>query len=1209
MDFSVVAGRRRAEGKQAEREREATKNSNGMILCNAPRCPAKRRGKAGPDFGMSDGPEFANSLPVSLNAQFDPDLARTGVRERRWNKWLFDRLAELVSGVALLRFQQDVRTGWQAVPLDEENAGNDEWTASRISDLIETVHDRVRSRVRLEIDGEDVRLEDLSYLGAGLERVLSEDDQRLLARDHIPLPRKFWGRQGRWRLVLDALGKGLRLDADDALKLLQLSDQELGTRTVGWFINMADAALAVGLDDALARARSVLADDGSRHCPAGEILLVRDFDEDSISSRLGLEKRLAPEYFSTSSPARVSGWIEKHRIPSPSADPVSMLTALSRRSGDEPLHVDDKGLLMLRDALHKTDDVHRPSLAAAIGRVICVDGYEFRKGEKVKRHVKPALAYLPTLISKDTSGWAAAAKSTEGLLWINPRYGPLLRTGPAGELSARRFFLLLGAKAGPRLVPRPGGESAPIDSEIPAAQDDALRSLSGYRRPTHLQDDYLSPDLERVIADIVRQRVDDKRRARSRALFEALGRDWDQHLAERAQANAAYFYYTWRHAGGVPATWLARAASEPWLSSKAKRKVAPREIAIETTTTRLTRGGKTSQYVYELTEADSGNPAVRALEIKGTPPASELINELRALKEQFGTKACLEDVRPLYAALAALIPGERTQSVGDVATPNLRRFFESHELLLTPLGWRPPTKVFRGRPIFGRRRAFVPEQRQLSPLWQLLQVSEPGIADCFDVMDEIAAEGTAPDGDEQGIIVSVLRRLAVGEDTTKGRNARRMAEMPLWTSRGWQRERPLYAVLDSSLEESLGNDLPLWLPGCSFQSLASLPRLLDVQILMDADFSISPDLDVEPADDFTVQVFRAAVARLRAALARKSQDLWDAVNWAELEDVELFRAQPLITHIKIFRQKLSVPRTVHVEGRRRLYFADAEYLGRPDAGERILAPFIAGEIPAMVDFAWSYAWREAEDSGAPDDELILASQLAEGSADPLQRLETGGKRAAGKRLFAGGALKEENLRGKRKPTPLPKPRRLKSFEGATIADVTIVGPDKKPRAVKSSRRSLVVDFASIIPPRDSHPARSPLKEWGEQERQLMGFKVLAAALKQIDDLHLEDFSALRGIGADSIDNLKRLFELKAYAGDAPDEVRFEASQFKRAVKERKDYFLAVVSGLEEGKDTQIRIFADPVRTMPWRPTSRIMLGGVRSGASPTLLVSIATPAG
>lgn len=1151
--------------------------------------------------------DFVNSLSISLNAQFDPDLARRGVRQVQWNKWLFERLAELVSGIALLRFQEDVRTGWQAVPLDEENAGDDEWTESRISELIDTVHDRVRSRVRLEISGEAIRIEDVSYLGAGLEKVISEEDQRLLAPDHIPLPRKFCDRIGRWRLVLDALGEGLRIDADDAVKLLDLSDEELGIRPVGWFIGLADVALAAGLENALAGARSVLADDGSRHCPVGEILLVRDVDEESIPSRLGLEKRLAPEYFSTSAPDRVRVWLKKHCAASPSANPVLIINALSRRSGEGPLYMDDEGILMLRDALQKADDVHRPSLAAAIGGVICVDGYEYHKGEKVDRTVRPAAAYLPTPIAKDTGGWAAAAKTSEGLLWIDPRYSPLLRTGPAGELSARRFFLLLGAKAGPRLVRRPGAGNAPIESEIPASQDDALRSLSGHTRPTHLQEDYLSPDLERVIADIVLQRVDDKRRQRSRALFETLGRDWDQHLAEHARTNATYYYYVWRHAGSVPATWLAHAASEPWLSSKAKRKVAPREIAIETATTRLTRGRKTARYVYELTEADSGNSVVRALEIKGAPPASELVAELRGLKEKFGAKARLDDVRPLYSALAALIPGERAQSVGDLSTPDLRQSFESHDLLLTALGWRPPSKVFRGRPIFGRRGAFIPEQRQLSPLWQMLQISEPGIADCFEVMEQIAAEGSVPDGEEQGIIVNVLRKLAEQEGATKGRNARKLASLPLWTSRGWQTERPLYAVLDRSLEESLGNDLPLWLPGCSLQSLARLPPLLGVQIVTDADFSISPDLDVEPADELTVNIFRAAVTRLQAELGRRSQDLWDAVNWAQLEDVELLSAQPLMTHIKISGQRFSVPRTVHVEGNRRLYFADEEDLGRPEVGERILAPFIAGEIPAMVDFAWSFAWRKAEDSGAPEDELILASQLAEDSGDPLQELETGGKRATGKRLFAGGALKSENLRGKRKAAPVPKPRRLKTFERATITDVTIVEPDKRTRRVRSPKQSLVVDPASVRPPTDVQQVPAPLKEWGEKERERVGFEVLAAALRQINDLQLEDFSGLRGVGADSIDNLKRFFELKVFAGDAPDEVRFEASEFERAVKARKDYFLAIVSGLEEGGDTQIRIFADPVRTLPWRRTSQIRLGGIRSGASPALLVSIATP--
>ena len=33
-------------------------------------------------------------MPVCLNAQFDPDTSRAGIRQRSWNEWLFARLAE-----------------------------------------------------------------------------------------------------------------------------------------------------------------------------------------------------------------------------------------------------------------------------------------------------------------------------------------------------------------------------------------------------------------------------------------------------------------------------------------------------------------------------------------------------------------------------------------------------------------------------------------------------------------------------------------------------------------------------------------------------------------------------------------------------------------------------------------------------------------------------------------------------------------------------------------------------------------------------------------------------------------------------------------------------------------------------------------------------------------------------------------------------------
>ena len=138
--------------------------------------------------------------------------------------------------------------------------------------------------------------------------------------------------------------------------------------------------------------------------------------------------------------------------------------------------------------------------------------------------------------------------------------------------------------------------------------------------------------------------------------------------------------------------------------------------------------------------------------------------------------------------------------------------------------------------------------------------------------------------------------------------------------------------------------------------------------------------------------------------------------------------------------------------------------------------------------------------------------------------------------------------------------------------------------------------------------KAAIKEWSDRERELQGFELLAGVLKQIDDLQLDDFSTLRGIGADSIDDLKRYFELKVFAGDAPDEVKFEPSEFERAIQARGDYFLAVISGLEEGFDTQIKIFADPIRTLQIRRVSQIRLGGIKATNSNRLVINIGTTA-
>src|SRR5437899_6156432 len=101
-------------------------------------------------------------------------------------------------------------------------------------------------------------------------------------------------------------------------------------------------------------------------------------------------------------------------------------------------------------------------------------------------------------------------------------------------------------------------------------------------------------------------------------------------------------------------------------------------------------------------------------------------------------------------------------------------------------------------------------------------------------------------------------------------------------------------------------------------------------------------------------------------------------------------------------------------------------------------------------------------------------------------------------------------------------------------------------------------------------------------------------MQQLDGSDLGDFRDLRGIGADSVDQLRRFFELKAYEGDMPDTVRFEASQFERAGRAKTAFFLAVVAGLEEGKQTSIRIIPNPIRELEWRRVSSVTLAGIRS---------------
>ena len=150
----------------------------------------------------------------------------------------------------------------------------------------------------------------------------------------------------------------------------------------------------------------------------------------------------------------------------------------------------------------------------------------------------------------------------------------------------------------------------------------------------------------------------------------------------------------------------------------------------------------------------ASSAAVRALGLVTDPRVSEVVDQLAELQAS-GRPVAESDVLVRYAALSAAVVNvdpSPDSKIGDLTVRQLRSRFGADKrmagLILVDETWLPPKKVLRGRPIFGKRRAFVPDRSHSDRLWRVLGVSTPGIGDCLEVLGEVA-RGTPSAQDEQ----------------------------------------------------------------------------------------------------------------------------------------------------------------------------------------------------------------------------------------------------------------------------------------------------------------------------------------------------------------------------------------------------------------------------------------------------------------------------
>lgn len=1175
------------------------------------------------------------SLPFSVHGQFDPDTARARLKNSAWNAYLLERAAHLVIAVLRQRFGSDPASAWRAVPMRGDQAGSDPWTQERFADVVARVRSAVSGGIEISLPSGATGLRYVRFESEPVTHLLDDVDLQGLVGDHPVLVRTARDHDGRWRDVLTDLDIGEVVRPLDALRMFEWPPAELGPRSARWFADVAEAALQDPMWSTASRRRlsacpSLPLASGERLAPSSVLakgqVIAAHAPPSSLAARLGLLCLIDPAYLAAAEkcPALAS-WLkdEVGVAREPAAEDV--LRALARRSPEDPLELGDKELKALRDALSFATEPERIQLGGAIGERVVVRGTEtsLRRRRARRLLVRPSRAYLPSRIDGHAENFWHAAQSVPGLLWIESRYAELLKSRDRRRLSARAFFTLLGASSSPRLecvvgTARLRDETAePLHHPLAVTQAQAIaeldrRAADGYW-VDHLQHDCISPDLDAVFASLQKLRSGDRRQA-ARALLLSVARNWDSVYAQHAVARGVHRYHIWNDLGPVPATWLARVQSERWLSSRSGKRRAPRELALRSAAYLRAVGDNPGRFCAEVEENELASHVAEALGFEARPRASTLIEALTSLRSQRPARGLELQVRRCYADLNEYCKGVARRDGGarsdadvdDLTVAGIRARFSDRGggLVYVDGEWHVPKSVFRGRRVFGDHEPFAPQG--FDALWDVLAIREPTVGDCVRLLRALAFR----DGSERerGLLIDVYqyvdKALEGIRQTPSG-----LRQIPLWTGGRWTTERPVYAIGQPEIARALGKVLPVWQPPCALAAVDRFASAAGAQILDEDAFTPQGiPQGALSAGGKARDHFRAAVREFARLLAEIDPDAHRALRpeWNALEEVALAHSTRLEVEVSVAgRGRWAVPVPVFVSTEPLLVaFTDIEALASFDRGGHAIATLFGGGDRDKI----ALLWREAWERGDPDNmrDAIRLAREREVTEDPLVAM------AATQATNGKAKLTDRRLPGPPRPTSArgtrslartaATPRRLRSIDEFDASHVSIrLRNDQASRGTTIRREPHRIRSAAEItgstirtPPATQEDRRTP-RGYTDEERETLGFQVLAKALEAVDDSQLGDLRRLRGIGADAVDDLRRFVELKAHGGDIPPSVTLTRSELQRALEQGPNFLLALVGGLEEGADAwRVLLVADPVRSLNLVAGADVTLTGVHT---------------
>ena len=210
---------------------------------------------------------------------------------------------------------------------------------------------------------------------------------------------------------------------------------------------------------------------------------------------------------------------------------------------------------------------------------------------------------------------------------------------------------------------------------------------------------------------------------------------------------------------------------------------------------------------------------------------------------------------------------------------------------------------------------------------------------------------------------------------------RRLARLPLWTSKSWVSDRPVYATDDPVLAAGLRDRLPFWEPGAELEQFRPLLGPLRVTEIRTGDADV-----IEPAlaykDNAATALFRAALRLLREDLACNDPQLAAsmAVPWDSLDGFDVSVHPSLTLRVHTVSDRTDEGNISEVAARvdaslGTVFVRDAAELRRVDVGGRALATLFKGDARRLAQ-AWRAACEQAED-GLEARRVELAPQREE----------------------------------------------------------------------------------------------------------------------------------------------------------------------------------------------------------------------------------------